>query len=475
MFFISSTLSIVFYYPRHFSWVGAGRPCAFPRRGFNRQVTDTIFPLCFSFYPRHFSWVGAGRPCALRSRGFNRCSPPPTNLQMLIAWMIRFDSFFSIRITCFQNFWCPLRPLCFHFIIAFHRVFLFHTSVFPRSAQADLVLFADAVSTAAHHQPPTTHCSPHRLDDSFRFVFFNSIHLLPKSLVSFAPFMFFISSTLSIVFFFFTPPSFLGRRRPTLCFPQTRFQPPGYRSHISIVFSFYHHRLSRVGAGRPCALRNRGFNRRSPPTAHRLDDSFRFVFFNSIHLLPKFYVSFAPFMFSISSKLSIVIYYPHRLSRVGADRPCVFSRRGFNRRLPPTAHRLDDSFRFVFFTIRFTGFQNSSCPLRLSCFSFHQHFPSCFFTTPIFPGSAQADLVPFAAAVLTARLRIPYFPCVFLFTPAVFPGSAQADLVPFAAAVLTAGLWIRSFPCGFLFTTPIFPGSAQADLVLFAGAVSTAA
>jgi hypothetical protein len=61
-----------------------------------------------------------------------------------------------------------------------------------------------------------------------------------------------------------------------------------------------------------------------------------------------------------------------------------------------------------------------------------------FFTTSIFPGSAQADLVPFAAAVSTARLRIPYFHCVFLFTPSVFPGSAQADLVPFADAVSTA-------------------------------------
>jgi hypothetical protein len=155
--------------------------------------------------------------------------------------MIRFDSFFSIRITGFQNFWCPLRPLCFHFINTFHRVFLFHTSVFPGSAQADLVLFADAVSTARLRipykcSPPTTNRqqpTAHHLGDSFRFVFFNSIHWLQKFYVSFAPFIFFISSLLSIVFFF-SP----GRRRPTLCSSQLRFQPPGYGSYLSLVVFF---------------------------------------------------------------------------------------------------------------------------------------------------------------------------------------------------------------------------------------------
>jgi hypothetical protein len=88
-----------------FPWVGTGRPCALRSRGFNRQVTDPIFPLCFSFYPHRLPCVGADRPCALRSRGFNRRSPP-------------------------------------------------------------------------------TRCSPHRLDDSFRFVFFNSIHWLSKFYMS---------------------------------------------------------------------------------------------------------------------------------------------------------------------------------------------------------------------------------------------------------------------------------------------------
>jgi hypothetical protein len=153
------------------------------------------------------------------------------------------------------------------------------------------------------------------------------------------------------------------------------------------------------------------------------------------------------------------------------------------------------------------------CPLRLLCSPFHQNFPSYFFTPSIFPGSAQADLVPFAATVSTARLRIPYFHCGFLLTPSIFPGSAQADLVLSADAVSTAShhqplnthltasmirfdsfFFIRfngfknsmcplhllyfsfhlCFPSCFLFHTSIFPGSAQADLVPFAAAVSTA-
>jgi hypothetical protein len=60
-----------------------------------------------------FPWVGAGRPCALRSCGFNRRIYIPS---------------------------CSLYPLCF----------LFTPTVFPGSAQADLVLFAAAVSTANH-------------------------------------------------------------------------------------------------------------------------------------------------------------------------------------------------------------------------------------------------------------------------------------------------------------------------------------
>jgi hypothetical protein len=79
--------------------------------------------------------------------------------------------------------------------------------------------------------------------------------------------------------------------------------------------------------------------------------------------------------------------------------------------------------------------------LRLLCPPFHQHFPSYFFTPSIFPGSAQADLVPFAAAVSTAEfiyLRVLCVPYGFLLTPSIFPGSAQADLVLFAAAVSTA-------------------------------------
>jgi hypothetical protein len=201
---------------------------------------------------------------------------------------------------------------------------------FPGSAQADLVLSADAVSTAR-----------------LRIPYFHRV-------------------------FFLSPPSFPGRRRPTLCPSQPRFQPPLTTNHQLLA-------------------------------AHLTASMIRF-----------------------------------------------------------------DSF----FLIRFTGFQNSICPKHLLCFSFHQHFPSCFFYDLHLPWVGAGRPCAFRNRGFNRRTS---FPCGFLFTTPIFPGSAQADLVPFAAAVSTARLRIPYFPYGFLLTSSIFPGSTQADLVFFAAAVSTAA
>jgi hypothetical protein len=153
------------------------------------------FPCGFLFTTSIFPWVGTGRPCALRSRGFNRRV---------------MDSIFPL--------W-----------------FSFHDHHFPGSAQADLVPFATAVSTAAHHYYPQMLITWMIRFDSF---FFNSIHWLPKFFVSFAPFMFFHFIIAFHRVFFLSPPSFPGRRRPTLCSSQTRFQPPGYGFDLSLVFFF---------------------------------------------------------------------------------------------------------------------------------------------------------------------------------------------------------------------------------------------
>jgi hypothetical protein len=133
MFFISSTLSIVFFYDLHFSWVGAGRPCALCSCGFNRQVTDPIFPLCFSFYPRRLSWVGAGRPCAFRRRGFNRhltanlqmlstTHQPPTAHRLDDSFRFVFLQFDSLA---FKILYVLSTFYVFHFINTFHRVFFY--------------------------------------------------------------------------------------------------------------------------------------------------------------------------------------------------------------------------------------------------------------------------------------------------------------------------------------------------------------
>jgi hypothetical protein len=129
----------------------------------------------------------------------------------------------------------------------------------------------------------------------------------------------------------------------------------------------------------------------------------------------------------------------------GRRRPtCNLSRHGINHRSPPTANRqilITWMIRFDSFFLQFDSLASKILCVLCALYVFH-----------------------FIIA----------FHCVF-FSPSIFLGSAQADLVPFAAAVLTAGLRVLSFPYGFLFTTSIFPGSAQADLVLFAAAVSTAA
>jgi hypothetical protein len=179
MFSISSKLSIVIYYPHRLPWVGADRPCALRSRGFNRQVTDPIFPLCFSFYFLRLSRVGAGRPCALRSRGFNRRV---------------MDSIFPL--------W-----------------FSFYDPHFPRvGAGRPCALRSRGFNRRSPLLPPNAH----HLDDSFRFVFFQFDSLaskIPCVLCAFYVFHF-INTFFRVLL---RPPSFLGRRRPTLCPSQPRF------------------------------------------------------------------------------------------------------------------------------------------------------------------------------------------------------------------------------------------------------------
>jgi hypothetical protein len=280
-------------------------------------------PLCFHFiiaFHRVFflslpSFPGRRRPtCNLSRHGINHRSPPTANRQILITWMIRFDSFFLQFDSLASKILCVLCALyVFHFIIAFHCVF-FSPSIFLGSAQADLVPFAAAVLTAGFIYLRV-------LCTLYVFHFINAFHrvLLP-------------------------PPFFLGRCRPTLCFPQTRFQPPGYGYHISLVFFFLPPPFF-LGRRRPtlCPSQPRFqpllTTTHQPPNAHCLDDSFRFVFFNSNHLLSKFLVSFAPFMFSFHHCFPSCFSFSHlRLSQVGAGRPCALRRRGFNRCSPPTTN-----------------------------------------------------------------------------------------------------------------------------------------
>jgi hypothetical protein len=282
-----------------------------------------------------FPWVGAGRPCALRSCGFNRRIYIPS---------------------------CSLYPLCF----------LFTPTVFPGSAQADLVLFADAVSTAAHHQSLTA--SMIRFDSFFlqfdslaskilcvlyAFYVLHFINTFHRFFLHCLPWVGagrpcalrsrgFTAGLRILSFpcvFFLPPPSFPGRRRPTLCSPQMRFQPPlnrqppnalhqpptansqplttwvirfdsfflirftGFKNSMCplhlLYFSFHLcfpscFSFPPVGAGRPCALRSCGFNRR---------------------------VTDPIFPLWCSS-------HPLHLSWVGAGRPCALRSCGFNRQSP---------------------------------------------------------------------------------------------------------------------------------------------
>jgi hypothetical protein len=149
--------------------------------------------------------------------------------------------------------------------------------------------------------------------------------------------------------FFSLPPFSLGRRRPTLCSSQPRFQPPLTTIH-------------------------------QPPTAHHLDDSFRFVFFKSIPWFPKFFVSFAPFMFFISSTLSIVFFFFTPPSFPGpAQADLVLS----------AAAVLTAGLRALSFPCGF------------------------LFTPAVFPGSAQVDLVFFAGIDFPSHWVNAGRPCAF--------------------------------------------------------------
>jgi hypothetical protein len=90
---------------------------------------------------------------------------------------------------------------------------------FPRSAEADLVPFAAAISTAAHHQPLTAHLTASMIRfDSF-FLFDSMASKILCVLCAFYV-LHFIKTFHRI---FLPPPSSLGRRRPTLCSSQLRF------------------------------------------------------------------------------------------------------------------------------------------------------------------------------------------------------------------------------------------------------------
>jgi hypothetical protein len=160
-------------------------------------------------------------------------------------------------------------------IPSFPCVFLFTPTVFPASVQTDLVLFAAAVSTAAHHQL-AAHLTAWMIRfDSFFLIRFTGFQnsICPKHLLCFSFHQHFPSC------FFLRPPSSLGRRRPTLCFSQPRFQPPDF---FPLWFSFYDPHFPRVGAGRPCALRSRGFNRQVTDPIFPLWFSSHFLHFSRV-------------------------------------------------------------------------------------------------------------------------------------------------------------------------------------------------
>jgi hypothetical protein len=133
---------------------------------------------------------------------------------------------------------------------------------------------------------------------------------------------------------------------------------------------------------------------------------------------------------------------------VGAGRPCAFRSCGFNRRTS------DPIFPLWFFF--------SLPPFSLG----RRRLTLCSSQVLIFPptGSAQADLVFFAAAVLTAgfiylrvlrscgfnrRTSDPIFPLWFFFFFTFFPGPAQADLVFFAGTDFPSHWVGAGRPCAF--------------------------